>query len=106
MGTQGVVAKRLFDARSLRYDTMSVREVEYEGMTIRVAAFEVAGTGRFVTSLLIARTGGSGSGNTKLFEPPSPDGFFSDSEEALESALAFARAIIDGEIPDHTVGDL
>jgi hypothetical protein len=85
---------------------MSVREVEYRGMTVRAAAFEVAETGCFVTSLLITRTGYSRSGKTKLFEPPSPDGFFSDAEEALESALAFARAIIDGEIPDHTVGDL
>jgi hypothetical protein len=33
-------------------------------------------------------------------------GVFSDSEEALESALAFARAIIDGKVLEHTVEDL
>jgi len=85
---------------------MPVREVQYKGMTIRAAAFEVDDTGHFVASLLISRTGISRSGTTKLFDPPSPDGFFEDPEEALESALAFAWAIIDGEVPGHTVADL
>ena len=85
---------------------MSVREEEYKGMTVRAAAFELVESGCFVTSLLITRAGFSRSGKTKLFEPPSPEGFFSDSEEALESSLAFARAIIDGEVPEHTVEDL
>jgi hypothetical protein len=44
--------------------------------------------------------------DAKFFEPPSEDGFFDDSEEALETALAFARAIIDGEVPGLTVDDL
>jgi hypothetical protein len=94
------------DFRPVNGAHMPVREVEYKGMMIRAAAFEVVGTGLFVNSLLVARIGVPRSGNTKLFEPPSPDGFFRDSEEALESALAFARAIVDGEVPDHTVEDL
>ena len=31
--------------------------VEYEGFTIKAAAFAVAGTGRFITSLVICRAG-------------------------------------------------
>ena len=103
-GTRHTGAK--LDSRPVNGAHMPVREMEYKGMTIRAAAFEVVGTGRFVASLLVVRTSFPRSQNTKLFEPPSPDGFFRDSEEALESALAFARAIVDGEVPDHTVEDL
>jgi hypothetical protein len=86
---------------------MALKHVEYEGMTIKVGAFEVIGTRRFVVSLSIARSGDSlGFRKAKFFEPPSEDGFFDDLEEALESALAFARAIIDGEVAGLTVDDL
>ena len=86
---------------------MALIQLEYGGMTIKVGAFEVIGTGRFVVSLSIARGGdGVGFRRAKFFEPPSEDGFFDDPEEALESALAFARAIIDGEVAGLSVDDL
>jgi hypothetical protein len=86
---------------------MALKQVEYGGMTIKVGAFEVIGTRRFVVSLSIARGGDSaGLLKAKFFEPPSEDGFFDDLEEALESALTFARAIIDGEVAGLTVDDL
>jgi hypothetical protein len=86
---------------------MALKQVEYAGMTIKVGAFEVIATRRFVVSLSISRGGDpAGFRRTKFFEPPSEDGFFDDPEEALESALAFARAIIDGEVAGLTVDDL
>jgi hypothetical protein len=86
---------------------MALKQVEYAGMTIKVGAFEVIATHRFVVSLSIARSGDSaGFRRAKFFEPPSEDGFFDDPEEALECALAFARAIIDGEVAGLTVDDL
>ena len=86
---------------------MALKQLEYAGMTIKVGAFEVIGTRRFVVSLSIARGGdGMGFRRAKFFEPPSEDGLFDDPEEALEAALAFARAIIDGEVAGLTVDDL
>jgi len=87
---------------------MPLRQVRYQGLTIKAGAFEVVGTGRFVVSLSIARGDGSLAAfwKAKFFEPPSEDGLFDDPEEALESALAFGRAIIDGEVPGLTVDDL
>jgi hypothetical protein len=86
---------------------MGLRQVEYRGMTIKAAAFEVVGTRRFIASVSIARDGiRPAVRKTKFFEPPSEDGLFDDPEEALESALAFAHAIIDGEVAGLTVDDL
>jgi hypothetical protein len=86
---------------------MGVSEVEYRGMTIKAGAFEVVSIRRFVVSLSIARADEPVDGRrSKFFEPPSEDGFFDSSEEGLEVAIAFARAIIDGEIPGLTVDDL
>jgi hypothetical protein len=86
---------------------MALRQVEYRGMTIKAGAFEVFGTRRFIACLSIARDGTPAAlRKTKFFEPPSEDGLFDDPEEALESALAFAQAIIDGEVPGLTVDDL
>lgn len=86
---------------------MALKQLEYGGMTIKVGAFEVIGTRRFVVPLSIARgSDPAGFRKAKFFEPPSEDGFFDDLEEALESALAFARAIIDGEVAGLTVDDL
>jgi hypothetical protein len=85
---------------------MALRQIEYEGVTITAAAFEVAGTGRFLVTLSIA----SGSGDDKqsdaeLFDPPSPDGLFDSIEEALESAIAFGRSIVDGDNADQSSSD-
>ncbi len=83
---------------------MALKQVEYRGMTIKAGAFEVMGTHRFVVSLSISRR--TARRRAKFFEPPSDDGLFDDPEEALELALAFARAIIDGEVAGLTVDDL
>ena len=86
---------------------MALRQVEYEGMTITAGAFEVAATRRFIVALSIARTlTGDVPGNTMLFAPPPEDGLFDDAEGALESAIAFGRAIVDGDIPGKSVEDL
>ena len=86
---------------------MALRQIEYRGMTIKAGAFEVIGTRRFIVSLSIAREESlSALRKAKFFEPPSEDGFFDDSEEALECALAFGRSIIDGEISGLSVDDL
>jgi len=86
---------------------MGIREIGYRGMLIKAGAFEVVATGRFIVSVSIARDGSlAGQQNAKFFEPPSDDGFFDDPEEGLECAVAFARAIIDGEIPGLTLDDV
>ena len=86
---------------------MAVRQVEYRGMTIKAAAFEVMGTGRFVVTVSIARTRtGSKDRKDKVFEPPSEDGFFDDQYEGLDVAIAFGREIVDGNVPNVTVDDL
>lgn len=86
---------------------MPVRELEYLGMIIRAGAFEVIETRRFIASVGIGRAGSfAGERKVKFFEPPSEDGFFDGPDEALEAAIAFACAIIDGEIPGLSVRDL
>ena len=86
---------------------MALKEVEYRGMTIKAGAFEVIGTGRFLVSLSIARGSRiAAQCNARLFEPPSTDGLFADADAGLESALAFGRAIIDGNVAGLTVDDL
>jgi hypothetical protein len=97
---RGVVAK-------CKGTTMAVRQVQYRGMTIKAAAFEVMGTGRFVVTLSIARTRiRSKDRKDKVFEPPSEDGFFDDQYEGLDVAIAFGREIVDGNVPNVTVDDL
>jgi hypothetical protein len=86
---------------------MAVKQVDYRGMTIRAAAFEAMGTGRFIAVVSIARTSARARDRReKFFEPPSEDGLFDDSDDGLDAALAYAREIIDGRIPDLTVDDL
>jgi len=56
--------------------------VEYEGFTIKAAAFAVAGTGRFITSLVICR---AGSADGSLIDLPVTHGLFYTAEELIES---------------------
>lgn len=86
-----------------------LRQIEYKGMTLKAAAFEVVGLGGFVPSLSIERAGvraDGRSGRACLFDPPCPNGFFETDEEALDETLAYGMAIIDGEIRGLTVDDL
>ena len=84
---------------------MTLRQIEYEGAIITAAAFEVAGTERFLVTLSIARAPVDGKQcYAELFDPPSHDGLC--IEEALESAIAFGRTIVDGDIAGDGGADL
>jgi hypothetical protein len=86
---------------------MAVKQIEYRGMTVKAAAFEVMGLARFVVLVSISRMHArSTERKEKFFEPPSDDGLFDDPYEALDSAVAYARAIIDGGVPGETIEDL
>jgi hypothetical protein len=86
---------------------MAVKQIHYRGMTVKAAAFEVVDINRFVVLVSISRTHARPTDRKeKFFEPPSADGFFDDQDEGLDSAVAYARAIIDGHVPDVTVEDL
>lgn len=74
---------------------MALRQIEYGGMVITAGAFEVVGTGRFFAVLSIARPVRRGTQhNSKLFHPA--EGLFNDTEGALDAAVEFGRAIVDG----------
>lgn len=86
---------------------MAAAQIEYRGMTVKAAAFEVIELARFIVLVTIARTHApSAEQKIKFFEPPSDDGFFDDEDEGLDCAVAYARAIIDGMVPGLTVDDL
>jgi hypothetical protein len=86
---------------------MAVKQVLYRGMTVKAAAFEVTEFNRFIVLVSISRTQARATDRKeKFFEPPSEDGFFDDPDEGLDSAVAYARAIIDGRVADVTVKDL
>jgi len=86
---------------------MPLKEVQYKGMVLKAGAFEVIGTGRFLVSVSITRGNSmSAQSRARLFEPPSATGLFADPDVGLESALAFGRAIIDGDVAGLTVDDL
>lgn len=86
---------------------MAVKQTEYRGMAVKAAAFEVVGTGRFVVVGSIARPRApSADRKERFFEPPSADGFFDDPYDGIDSAIAYAREIIDGRVPGLEVDDL
>jgi hypothetical protein len=86
---------------------MALRQIQYEGMTITAAAFQLLGSAHCLVALSIARTLTHGDPRTAaLFEPPSGDRLFDDVDDALESALAFGCAIVDGEIPGESLEGL
>ena len=71
---------------------MPVREVEYNGLTVKAAAFEVVGTGSFIVSLAIVVNAGDGKQERmRLIELPTTDEWFCDVEEALEFASTMAK---------------
>jgi hypothetical protein len=86
---------------------MAVKQIQYRGMMVKAAAFEVMGLGRFIVLVSVSRTHArSADRKEKFFEPPSDDGFFDDQYQGLDSAVAYARAVIDGSVPDVTIEDL
>jgi hypothetical protein len=70
--------------------------VEEGEFTIKAAAFEIAGTGRFIASLLISRTG---STEGRLIDLPVTHGLFESAEEALESTVEHGRFIVANALP-------
>jgi len=82
---------------------MALRQIEYEGVAITAAAFEVDGSGRFLVALSIADVpAGCDRRYAQFLDSSSRDGLFDSIEEALESAVSFGRAIVDAGIPgDH-----
>jgi hypothetical protein len=83
-----------------------ITRVEYKGMTLYAAAFEVVQLHRFISTLSIELAGGAEPGdNARLLSPPCPNELFADEHEALASAITFGQAVIDGEIAGLTVDD-
>jgi hypothetical protein len=67
---------------------MAVKQVQYRGLTVKAAAFEVMGLGRFIVLVSVSRTQTrSIDRKEKFFEPPSADGFFDDRYEELGARL-------------------
>jgi hypothetical protein len=78
---------------------MALRQIEYGDVTLTAAAFEVADTGRFLVALSIASvSGGCDRRYSQFLDPLSEDGLFDSVDEALESAILFGRAIVDGDV--------
>jgi hypothetical protein len=83
---------------------MALRQIEYEGVTLTAAAFEVADTGRFLVALsIVSVSPGCDLRYTELRHPLSGDGLFDSVEEALEAAISVGRAVIDGDTPGGDV---
>ncbi|HTP94891.1 MAG TPA: hypothetical protein VMK05_03515 [Burkholderiales bacterium] len=79
---------------------MPIRRVEYKDMVLRAAAFEVAGSGRYLPILTIGRLDPSdGRSSARIFDPPCPSELFADAGEAIDAAIEFGRAIVDGNVP-------
>jgi hypothetical protein len=86
---------------------MALRQIEYAGVTITAAAFEVADTGRFLVALSMASvSAGCDRRYAQFLDPPSRDGLFDSIEEALDSAISFGRAIVDDDMPGGDVEHL
>ena len=70
---------------------MPIMCVEQDGFTIKAAAFELFGTGRFIASLFICRIG---STEGSLIDLPVTHGLFDTADEALESTIEHGRFIL------------
>jgi hypothetical protein len=83
---------------------MSMKRIEYKGMTINAAAFEVAELDRFISTLWIQNKRERGPAHSaRLFSPPWPEELFADERSALDCAIAFGQSVIDGEVPGVTM---
>ena len=81
---------------------MALRQIEYEGVTIAAAAFEVVGSGRFLVALSIANVSAECDRRYAQFlDSASRDGLFDSIEEALDAAISIGRAIVDADIPSN-----
>lgn len=86
---------------------MPVRQEDYHGLIIRAGAFEVGQEGRFLPTLSIERAAANESPSaTALIDPPCPHELFETADEALEQAMDFGRAVIDGRVPSIDAASL
>ena len=88
---------------------MTVKIACYKGFELRAGAFKVPALNRFLSSLLIVRIAGSkAEENSKLFTPrcEQEDGLFSTEAEAIEAAIQYGEAVVDGGAPGQTLEDL
>jgi hypothetical protein len=69
-----------------------VKEVQYRGLILKAACFQVVGTQRFITSLLICE---AGSSDQALVDLPVTHLLFRDETEAIESTLGHGRLLVD-----------
>lgn len=77
----------------------------HKGMVIHAAAFEVAAAGRFMPMLRLHRhTDGTPPEDSWLLDVPCPEDLFSDAEDAIQAALDFAHAVIEGKVPGLRIG--
>ena len=80
---------------------LMTRSSEYKGYGINAGAVQLTDNERFVSTLTITRHHG-GQSSDKTFRT----GYFRDAVEAMKSATAFARNVIDGKVAGVTVSDL
>ena len=72
---------------------MSIRQEAYREMIIKAASFELMGTHRFISSLVIFE---NNDPNNKLIDIPVTHNVFDDEERALEETIAHGRLLVDG----------
>lgn len=78
---------------------MPIRQEDYHGLIIRAGAFEVGHDGRFLPTLCIERAAARQCPSaTALLDPPCPKELFETADEALDQAMDFGRAVIDGKV--------
>jgi hypothetical protein len=78
---------------------MPVRQEDYHGLIIRAGAFQVGHDGRFLPTLCIERAAANEFPTaTALLDPPCPHELFETADEALDQAMSFGRAVIDGKV--------
>ena len=74
---------------------MSKTCLVYRSFTIDTAAFEIAGTGRFTSSLKISAPGSTQTTQTTLVDLRVTHHLFSSSEEAMSMTIAEGRMLVD-----------
>jgi hypothetical protein len=79
------------------------KRIVYKGLTLHAGAFEIPPLGRFVSTLYIERNPGAPGGLARFFDPPCPEALFPDARQALASAIAFGRSMVDDGIPGLTM---
>lgn len=76
---------------------------EYKGFELNVGVYGAAQG--FIPTLTITKHHGSHT-NEKRFSPPCPTNGIPDEKEALQAAIDFGKAVIDGRVKGATVQDI